>query len=54
MITKITIDEFIGNCNIIIPEENEFHNLGKKLALHKKDNEIIELNFNRGPLLYHY
>ena len=52
MINKIEFNEFIKNCNITIPEKNKFQNLGKKLGLHTRDNDIIELNFNRSPLLY--
>jgi hypothetical protein len=52
MIEKISYEEFLGKKYIKNIDLEKFNKVGRKLGLHYKNGTTIELNFNRGPLLY--
>ena len=52
MIEKISYEKFLERKYFKDLELEKFNKVGRKLGLHYKNGETIELNFNRGPLLY--
>ena len=49
----LSFDEFILNSGISVPSFDEFKKLGDMTALFEREkNDFIQLNYERGPLLY--
>lgn len=51
MLEKITYNEILKEIDFSNIDYNQMYKIGRKLGLHYKDNKVVELNFNRGPLL---
>jgi len=49
---KITCEKFLDELNVKFPNDDLIQELGKKLGLFENNGKVIEVNFNRGALLY--
>ena len=49
---KITCKKFLDELNVKFLNDDLINILGKKLGLFENDGKVIEVNFNRGALLY--
>jgi len=49
---KITCEKFLDEINVQYPKNDLIKELGRKIGLFENDGKVIEVNFNRGALLY--